>query len=146
MKTATVEIKGQTYQLATLPAITQFHVSRRLGPILATVGISIQMLKSGLKLDLDDFVPMLEPVLDVMAKMKDEDVNYVMFTCLGAVKRLQGENKWAPVTTAGSLIMFEDIGMDLMLRLVIEVLKENLGPFLMELGEEPKLPSSAPNQ
>lgn len=137
----TIEIAGQHYQLAKLNALTQFHVARRLGPILATMGVSLQMLRSGMKLELDDFVSLLTPVMDIMSKMPDEEVNYILFTCLGVCKRKSGE-AWAPVLASGNLIMFSDIDLPTMLQLVVAVLKDNLGPFLMGQSDGPSSPSN----
>lgn len=137
----TVEINGQEYQLAKLNALAQWHVTRRLGPILTTMGVSIQVLRSGMKLDLDDFVNLLSPIMDIVSKMPDEEMNYILFTCLNTVKR-KTEAGWAPVTASGNLLMFSDIEMPTMIQIVVAVLKENLGPFLMGLGAAQTSPGS----
>lgn len=138
----TIEIKGQTYQVGRLNALAQFHVSRRLSPLLATLGTSLASLRGGLSLDLSEFLPLLEPITEIMASMPEDSVNYVIFTCLGVVKRQQGE-KFASVTT-GNHVMFEDIDMPVMIQLVVAVLKENLGNFLMELSAEAPSPTNSP--
>lgn len=137
----TIEVKGLTYRIGQMDAVSQFHVTRRIGPLLATMGLSLSQLSTGMNLDMDDFAPILGPVTEMMAKMSDEDANYVIFTCLSVVARDQGGSKFAPITSSGHL-MFEDIDMPGMLRLVIEVLKSNLGAFLQGLGAEVTSPSS----
>jgi len=139
--TTTIDLGGHTYRLSKLSALTQFHVARRLGPILATMGVSLQMLKSGMKLELDDFVGLLSPIMDMLAKMPDEEVNYLLFTCLGACHRKSGES-WAPVLTSGNLIMFDDLDMPTMIQLAVAVLRDNLGPFLMGRSDGPTSPSN----
>lgn len=137
----TVEIKGATYQIGRMPPITQFHISRRLGPMLAVLGISLSQLENGAKKTVLDFAPMLGPVMDIMSKMSNEDSEFIIFTCLAVVKRDQGEGRFAPITK-GTAMMFDDIDMPAMLRLVVEVLRTNLGGFLQGLGDEVTLPSS----
>lgn len=136
----TIEIKGVKYQLGKLNAISQFHVSRRIAPVFVAIGVPLQSLMGGMKMDLGDMAMLLEPVANIMAKMPDEDVNYILYTCLSVVRREQ-LGKFAPVTT-GTSLMFEDIDMPTMIRLVIEVLRDNLGNFLLELGAAPDLTSS----
>ncbi len=85
----------------------------------------------------------MEPVSKIMAQMSDEDSNYIILTCLSVVRREDKGGKMAPVVTESGLFMFsQDMDMAVMLRLVVEVLKENLGNFLMGLGAETELPSS----
>lgn len=135
MNASTIEIKGSVYRMGKLNALAQFHVTRRLGPILATMGISLSKLEAGAKgMSWDDFLPILEPITDVMAKMSNQDVDYVIITCLSVVSRQQGEGKFSPIMT-GTNLLFEDIDMPVMLRLVVAVLQENLGGFLPGLSD-----------
>ena len=132
MNKTEIEINGQTYRIGKLNALAQFHVSRRLAPVLAAVGVSLSSLKEGMKADQQDFVTMLEPISQVMAKMTDEETNDVIFTCLAVVSRKQ-DDRFAPVQN-GTQLMFQDIDMPIMLRLVVATLRENLGNFLQELS------------
>lgn len=135
-----IELNGQTYSIGTLNALQQFHVSRRIAPVLASMGITLTALRTGgaTKFTAEDFAVSMAPVAEVMANMSDETVEYILSTCLGAVKRKQGEaagkTSWAPVAT-GSQPMFQDIDMLVMLRIVVAVLQENLMSFLKELPE-----------
>ncbi len=67
--------------------------------------------------------------------MSDEDTNYIIFSCLGVVGRAQSDGRFAPVV-AGDRFMFQDLHMVLMVRLVVEVIKENYSGFFMGLGED----------
>lgn len=126
-----IEVNGHWYAIGKMGALTQFHVSRRIAPILAQLGISIHTLQTGMDKDLTDFVPVLGPVTEMLSKMSDDDANYILFTCLGVVTRQQGE-KFASVS-AGTNLMFDDIDMPTMLRLVVEVVRDNLGGFMSGL-------------
>lgn len=133
------EINGQVYSIGKLDAMTQFHVARRLAPVFAALtsaimGAKIPKMPEGLSpedlkkaVEEAQFLAIAEPIMKVMATMPDADVNYVLNTCLGVVTRQVG-NSQAPVMIDGAL-MFQDIDMQLMLRLVSDVLRSNLSSF-----------------
>jgi len=136
MNQTTVKVKGINYRIGKMPALAQFHVSRRLAPILAAMGITMSMLKGDKDKPptFEDFAPILAPATEILSRMSDADSNYVIFTCLQAVSREQGEGRFAPVSS-GTNLMFDDIDMVAMIRLVVETLKENLWDFFEGLGE-----------
>ncbi len=125
----TVEVNGESYRFGRLDAMKQFHVTRRLLPILAEMGMSAgtiaQMRGEASEMGI---VGLMGPVMEMISKMPDEDVEYIVRTCLAVVKRQQGE-AWAAVQAANGSLMFADIDMTVMIRLTIEVLKENLDGF-----------------
>lgn len=127
--TPEVQIGEDLYQIGKLAAMTQFHVVRRIGPVLASMGVSItEMAKEGKSLrDDGDLLSIMGTVSDVVSKMADSDVEYVIYACLAVVRRRQGDRFMAVMT--GRNFQFQDIDMDKMLRLTVEVLKENLGGF-----------------
>lgn len=130
-----IDINGQTYVIEKLPALAQFHVTRRLAPILATMGISVQSLSAGSKMAIDDFLPVMGPVSEVIAHMSDDEVNYIIFTCLNVVSRQQGD-KFARISAPNvQTLMFADIDMGIMLRLTVEVVKDSLGNFMQGLTD-----------
>lgn len=137
----TITIDGSRYQVGKLNALQQFHLARRLAPVLATMGVSMAQLKAGSNLDLSDFTEMLGPVAEVLAKMSDADANYIIHTSLSVVSREQGSDRWAPVCVSGNM-MFVDIEMPAMLRMVVETLQVNLLNFLAEPSDVTTSPSS----
>lgn len=132
------------YDIGKLNPMKQFHVTRRLLPALATVGMTVAQIKE-LK-SLGDLADLLGPLSGVMAAMKDEDAEYIIFTCLGVVHRVDpSSGKPAPIVVNGqNRLMYEDIGMPQMLRLVFEVVAENMGGFMQELGALTASASSSP--
>lgn len=133
-KTTELEVDGHKYQVEKLNALKQLHVARRLGPMLVVAGVTVDMVRDGMKLDLDDVVALVGPVMEILSRMPDDEVEYIIFACLGAAKRLQGD-AWAPLMTSdGKQLMFADMDMPAMVRVVLEVIKENLGPFLKGLA------------
>lgn len=121
------------YRTGKMNALQQFHVTRRLGPMLAVAGVTVEMMRNRQSEgDLDSLMGAMPHIMELLARMKDEDVNYVLFTCLSVVQRQQGD-AWAQVIAPdGKTIMFADIDMPTMIRIVFEVLMENLANFLKE--------------
>ncbi|MCO1382574.1 hypothetical protein L0Z12_06995 [Burkholderia multivorans] len=81
----------------------------------------------------DAIAPVLQPFADALAGLKDEDAEYVFGTCLSVVERWQGAG-WAKVwNITHKTAMFDDIGIDVMLPLVVRVVVANLGSFISGL-------------
>jgi hypothetical protein len=136
----TVTVEANNYQIGKLAAMQQFHVLRRVAPVLASMGVSIiELAKRGEEsMGDDDLLQLMSSASEVVSKMEDKEVEYVIFTCLGAVRReqlvAQGQSRYVPVLNGGRHLQFADISMDTMLRLTIEVLKENLSGFFPKLS------------
>lgn len=129
-------VDGRTYQIGKLNALQQFHLTRRLGPVLVVAGISLDMLRKGMKVDIGDLVAIAGPVMDIVSRMSDEDSEYIVFMCLGVCRMKQGDS-WAPLLSPESKqLMFQNMEMPEMLRVALEVIKVNLGNFLTGLGDE----------
>ena len=158
-------VKGAVYRAGRLDAFQQFHIARRLGPVMAALAGAASEAASpavaggsatepgglpaidGLS---DEAVTNLVagPLAAAISELKQEDVDYILKTCLKAVERQQtnatgGIPFWAPVAPAGA-IMFEDLRYDLsaMLELVTHVIQENLGSFFGTGG--PPIPAPRP--
>jgi hypothetical protein len=116
-----VEVGGHQYRVGRIDARKQFHVARRLAPLLA--GMSSVPDKSA------GFAAFLGPLTDALSGMSDEDVDYVLDTCLGVCQRIQTNGQGAPVIARGGSLMFEDMDMGQMIQLAVKVIQENLGGF-----------------
>lgn len=141
-----MEISGHEYQFGKLPAMTQWNVLRRVAPaIVGVLGLANVKAAADNELDAKDLVTKIEPFLAAMAKLSDADNEYVIDTCLSVVKRkVDGDRGWAQVGTSNAL-MFDDISMLVMLRLVFETGRENLAGFFDALRQMyPSLAGEAP--
>jgi len=134
-----IEIGGNLYRLGQLSAREQFHVVRRLAPVIGGLVPAMQDKSVGA----ENLVEALGPIADAIAHMSDEDADRCIFGLLRAVIRKQPKGAgWSPITTpgGGTQIMFDDITMEHMLRLAWEVLKHNLSGFFAAL------PSTSPDE
>ncbi|WP_131754101.1 phage tail assembly chaperone [Burkholderia vietnamiensis] len=165
-----IQLNGGRYVIGKLSAMQQFHVSRRIAPIIppmipvlmkfyaeleqadvareqARANAALAALAEGkgpseaadapaadksreMLSMVDAIAPVLQPFADALAGLKDEDAEYVFGTCLSVVERWQ-DTSWAKVwNIAHKTAMFDDIGIDVMLPLVVRVVVANLGPFI----------------
>lgn len=127
-------INGATYRLGELPPYQQFHIARRLAPALWAMSASAEAVASSS--EEDGVLSKFKPVADIIAKMSDEDSEYILSTCLSVVQRQQG-NGWAQIKPDGSgkLFAFSDITLQVMMQLTFAVIKENLGSFFAALPD-----------
>ena len=135
-----------TYRIGKLNAFQQFHLSRKVAPIIPTlipVFLKLQESTSQVPLDSPDQIPdkplsgdlgamaeMMQPFADGIANMPDESAEFILATCLGVVQRKQG-SVWSEIWNKNQAIcMFDDIDLGLMMKLCFRVITESLGPFL----------------
>jgi hypothetical protein len=112
-----VELSGCEYRVGNLPVIDQFHLARKLTPIMA--GIAGK--------DEGDVLAVLS---GIMGEMSVEDSNFILFGLLKCVsKKLEGGIGWAPIAK-GQTLMYNDIILPDLIKLAFEALQENLGSFL----------------
>lgn len=153
----TTTIDGNNYRAGRLNALQQFHVGRRLAPIMAAMGAKAVSLtapvgdrasdREGAEPAgnmLADFVPMLPVIAEIISKMSDEDTDYVIFTSLSAIEREAVPGQWQLMVPnpAQRRLMFQDIDAAVMMRLVAFSLQENLSGFLKVLGDPQPSPST----
>ncbi|WP_343724939.1 phage tail assembly chaperone [Herbaspirillum huttiense] len=117
-----IKIGDHTYRIGRLDARKQFHVARRLAPVLA--GLSGGAAKAGASL-----VAQLMPIADALSKMADEDVDYVLDSCLAVCQRAQQGGQFAAVTVPSGGLMFQDIDMAQMIQLTVAVIQGNMAGF-----------------
>lgn len=135
-------IDGAPYKTGRLNAFQQFHVTRRLAPILGTLvqALGAQAAEEVSKKDM--MLLMFTPVADALSSMSDEDTNYILNTCLRVCQRQQ-PGGWADVLSPQGALMFQDIDMACMLQLTVAVIQENLGNFFrapLGSSEQPVTP------
>lgn len=123
-------VDGATYRTGKLDAITQFQVGRRLLPIISSLGAGFSALalteggEAARALTDSDMLTALGPAAQALASMSDKDTEYVLRACLGGCHRQQASG-WAPVQSPSGKLMFDDLSMRGMMKLVIATIQEN---------------------
>lgn len=129
-------INDLQYRSGRLNAFQQFHVARKLGPVLAKLGpafLAVTPTPGGpVAVEANNtnaWIEKLEPLVDALAAMSEEDCNYILMRCLSVVQRYQG-SAWAQVwNEPAKRLMFDDIDMPVMIQIAIQVLGDNLSNF-----------------
>lgn len=134
-------INERTYRTCRMNAFAQLHVARRILPVMAKlpemVGMTLDELIGNAEKLKTVFAGNLNAIhLDVIAKtladLKDEDVEFILNACCDAteIKEPQGAG-WSPIRKNG-VLMYAHVGVEEMMGIAINVIKENLGGFFSE--------------
>lgn len=133
------------YKTGRLDARKQFHVARKIGPamfsmVAARAKASAEIPEGALSKVSSSatraeeavvevaMVGIFKAVAEAMSIMSEADVDYVINICLSVCERKQ-QGAWGKVLAANGSMMFEDIDVRTLMRLGLEVIKENLGSF-----------------
>ncbi|KAF1012875.1 MAG: hypothetical protein GAK29_04803 [Acinetobacter bereziniae] len=137
-----ITIGEHDYTIGRLNALDQFHVSRKIAPIIPTLmpiisevakgdlSKTIESIELGDNNELGSLEPLaqaLEPFMEAFAKMPEDDVNYIIHKCLSVVKR------GSSIVCRGRSIMFDDLDMGQILPLVVAVIRVSLSNFIQGL-------------
>jgi hypothetical protein len=124
------EVAGSAYRSDKLDAKRQFHLARRLAPVISKIpGVPEAQL--------------FEVIAGEISSMSDENCDYILDTCLSVVKRQQAGDLWVPVFNArANRMQFEDIDMGAMLQIARHVLEENLQSFFLGQAAKDMLPKT----
>jgi hypothetical protein len=134
-------IGGREFKLRKIDALKQFHVVRRIGPLLSELMPALAgVAKSKAKMEsmsegekLDEFAKIAQPFMAGLSKLSDSDADYVLFRLLGAVEVHQPQhNSWAKVAS-DSGIMMQDIELPILLQAAGRALMFNLQGFFASL-------------
>jgi len=135
------EAGGRKFKLNKIDAFKQFHIVRRISPLLAKlvpVMSSITKAKVGdlsEEQKLDEFGKLAVPIMMGLSELSDADADYVLFRLLGSVEVQQefsGSTVWAKVAT-DSAIMMQDIELPILLQVAGKALMYNLSGFFGSL-------------
>jgi hypothetical protein len=114
-------VNGHEYTSGKLNAKQQFHIVRRLAPVLSgLVGIK----------DAEDAIG---SITNAISSLSDTDADFVLFGLLSCVERQDASGGWAKIT-AGELLMYQDIDLMAMMQIAVESFKVNFGNFFNGFG------------
>ena len=131
-------IKGDEYQFAKIDAIAQFHVVRRLAPLIGELFpiFSKDKFKDGVNGIKEEALEELKPLLDVFSKLPDADLEYCIFAlCKKVYKKNLIGGGWAPIINAANGFQFVEMKTDLALvmQITAKALGVNLSGFINAL-------------
>lgn len=126
------EVNGVKYRSARMNAFEQFHVFRKLAPVLGAAGSLADIVKSGDGASAG--VNALLPLAQAIADLPEDDCNVVFEKCLAMVEREQKTAvgaAWAKVwSPSAKRLMFDDIDDAIsMVQITVAVIQDNIGNF-----------------
>lgn len=131
-------IGGRQFKLSKMDTIKQFHIVRRVGPILSDLMPAFKDAKAlqdaeSLSLDekLDAIAKVATPFMEGLAKLSDQDSEFVLFGLLNAVE-VQQPVGWARVAN-GTMLMAQDLELPTLLQLAGRAFMFNLSGFISAL-------------
>lgn len=129
-------IGSKSFKLNKIDAFKQFHIVRRLGPILGDLITSMQGMSKLKTLDtasetekLDQIAKLVSPIMNGLSKLSDEDANKVLLGLCSAVEVQQMPvGNWARVGSDAGLMM-QDLELPVLLQIAGRAFAYNLAGF-----------------
>lgn len=128
------KIGAREFQLSKLDAFKQFHIMRRIAPIMSELLPAMAQSKKTSAEDssenekLEEFAKMAQPIMTGLAKLSDEDAELVLYGLLNAVELKQAQGNWARIAS-GRLLMFQDLELPILFQCAGRALMFNLSGF-----------------
>lgn len=133
------EIGTKKFKLCKIDALKQFHITRRIGPILSDLLPSMKDAPSVIRKlqnseqmteseKLDEMAKFIGPVMTGFSKLSDEDANFVLFSLLSSVEVQQASGNWAKVVQ-GEMLMIQDMPFPMMMQVAARAFGYNLSGF-----------------
>lgn len=132
------ELNGRKFKLNKIDPFKQFHVVRRIAPILSEMLPSmkgaaakdIDKLSEEEKLDL--VTKFAGPIMMGLSRLSDADADYVLYCLLSSVEMQQSAGNWAKVAT-NSMLMLQDLELAQLLNIGGRAFMFNLSGFFAVL-------------
>lgn len=138
------EIGGRKFKVRKIDAMKQFHIVRRVTPILAEV---LPALKSAGKFASEAELKKLPddkkwdlvtgiagPTMNGLSKLEDKDADLVLHGLLEAVEVQQTGGNWAKISSGGMLMM-QDLELPVLLQVAGRAFIFNLSGFFSALPQ-----------
>ena len=134
---AQFEIKGQKFSLKKVNALEQFHIARRLMPVLSEMLPGLGKLSKNMK-DLekltqeqqfDEISQAMSPAMNSLSKLNDKDSEYVLFGLLSCAQFHQAEhNLWLNIADKSGIKV--PLEFPVLMQVAGRALMFNIGDFL----------------
>lgn len=129
-------IGGKQFKLSKIDALKQFHIVRRIGPILSdllpAITSSKKLHSESEKDKLEALANIATPVMNGLSKLSDVDSELVLYGLLNAVEMKTQFETWAKVA-ANNMLMVQDLELPVLLQLAGRAFAYNLSGFFAAL-------------
>jgi hypothetical protein len=136
------EIGGRKFKLNKINAIKQFHIVRRIVPILSDLGPVMGDVQKVMNPNsniseakkFERAAKIMTPILNGISNMSEADSNKVLFGLLSAVEMKQEHGNWAFVAN-DEMLLFQDMELPILLQLAGRSFMFNLSGFFSVLPQ-----------
>lgn len=133
---------GRKFKLNKIDALKQFHIVRRIGPILTDLlpvmkGITqaSNSEEQPIESQLENAGKFLGPIMNGLSKLSDSDSELVLHGLLHSVEVQQAAGNWAKIST-GSMLMIQDMELPVLLQIAGRAFMFNLSGFFAGLPQK----------
>lgn len=135
------EIGGRSFKLNKINALKQFHIVRRIGPILSDLlpalaeiqHVQNESISESQKLE--EFAKIASPLMSGLSKLSDKDADYVLYGLLASVEMQQSTGNWMKIAN-GELLMAQDMDLAVLLQIAGKAFAFNLQGFFAALPRQ----------
>lgn len=133
------EINGRKFKLNKIDAFKQFHIVRRMAPLLGDLLPAMKDAKAVSESaseseKLDQLAKIAAPFMSGISKLTDQDADKVLYGLLSSVEIMQSAGNWARVST-DSMLMMQDLELPVLLQIAGRALMFNLSGFFAALPQ-----------
>lgn len=136
------EIGTRKFKLNKIDAFKQFHIARRVAPLLGEmVPLFSEVAKNQKNSDsmgesekFDQFAKFVPPIMNGLSRLSDEDANKVLYGLLSSVEVKQSSGNWAKVAT-DTMLMMSDLELPILLNIAGRAFMFNIGGFFSALPQ-----------
>lgn len=133
------EVNGRKFKLNKIDVMKQFHVARKISPLLGSALPAMKEMaalsknggfdKLGEGDKLEKISKVMIPFIEGIGKLSDEDSEMVLTSLLSSTEVYQDEHKvWAPVAK-GKIILMQDLELPTLLQVAGRSFMYNLSGF-----------------
>ncbi len=133
------EIGGKKFKLNKIDAFKQFHIVRRIGPLLSDLIPAMKSAQGVKNLDnlseserLDQIAGFAGPIMTGLSKLSDKDADFVLFGLLASVEVQQQAGNWAKIAVDG-MMMVQDFELPILLNIAGRAFMFNIAGFFNTL-------------
>lgn len=127
------EIGSIKFKMNKLDPFKQFHILRRLSPLLSDL-MPVASKLAGPNAKMEDQFEAFIPIFNGISKLSDEDANRVLLGLLSSVEMQQSSGNWARIASDSNL-MFQDLELQVLLQIAGRAFGYNLKGFLAGLPQ-----------
>lgn len=136
------EIGNKKFKLSKIDAFKQFHIVRRVGPILADLLPSMKGMQTLKNVDsmsddekLTQISKLAGPIMEGLSKLSDADADLVLIGLLSSVEIQQSAGNWAKIASSG-IMMIQDLELPVMMQIAGRAFMYNLSGFFGALPQK----------